>query len=242
MKLLILLGACLFFRGGAAEASAFHYQWKVDDSGYDFNLEMDFAKGVSLAEVIYNLNDVELPKRLNSTMNAAIKIPELGSDYDWITRFKVIGIPFAMKARCHQEEKKAGLELSEWTRKCVLDPEALDSKRFLTRKTDEVKCTNQDHQVHCDLHVTGQIKAMPLMSATTLTLKAKTQGLINWAKFWYFTDQGSISAKEASFMFDRSPLALDIEAGEQEGLKRAKTETPFHFERAGGFTVPEAKE
>jgi hypothetical protein len=191
-----------------AKAAEFKYHLEMKPEGYRLGMDMDFGPAVTLAQVIFNLNDPGLFPRLNSTMLPS-KISNRHDDtYEMITSFKVAGWKAQMLFNCNEQA-----ESDSYHRRCSLDVPRLNASLFMDAKSDEVTCSQIKGQerVHCHFDVAGKIKSVLFLKSETLTLKAKYQALLNWGKFWYFTQQGSSSARFSNELFDRSDFKKDID-------------------------------
>lgn len=216
----------LFLFSNAVWAAEFKYHLEMKPEGYRLGMDMDFGPAVTLAQVIFNLNDPSLFPRLNSTMLPSEILNRHDDTYEMVTSFKVAGWKAHMLFNCNEQ-----LETDSYHRRCTLDVPRLNAALFMDSKSDEVACsqTKGEDTVHCHFDVTGKIKSVLFLKSQMLTVKAKYQALLNWGKFWYFTQQGSCSTRYSNELFDRSDLKKDID----DFLIKGSTERDGQFSLQG---------
>jgi hypothetical protein len=221
MRAFVLL---LFLFGlNPSQASDFKYHLVMRPEGYRLSMDMDFGPAVSLSQVIFNLNDPSLFPRLNSAMLPSAISHRPGGTSEMITSFKVLGWKAHMLFNCNEQFDK-----NSYHRQCVLDVPRLNAALFMDSKSDELTCAkNGDGPVHCHFDVAGKIKSVLFLKSETLTLKAKSQALLNWEKFWYFTALGSSSVRYSDELFSQSELKKDLDDFMSGGLKETERDRKF---------------
>lgn len=204
-RLFVLL---LILAGTAAQAAEFKYHLEMNPGGYQLGMDMEFGPAVTLAQVIFNLNDPNLFPRLNATMLPSEISNRHDDTYELIASFKVAGWKAHMLFNCDEQ-----IDSDSYHRRCSLDVPRFNASLFMDSKSDEVTCTQLkgEDRVRCHFDVNGKIKSVLFLKSETLTLKAKYQALLNWGKFWYFTQQGSCSVRYSNELFDHSDFKKDID-------------------------------
>ncbi|MBI3554680.1 MAG: hypothetical protein HY074_00280 [Deltaproteobacteria bacterium] len=222
----------------AAESPAFSYAIKATPAGYALFIEMVFSPDVSLSRAVANLRDELLVHELypNAEPPVTSKLVNTGTGltYDHLLTISNYGLRTRMLSKCVESPLKTGVP---WRRRCDLDAQAFDGGKVMGSKTDELTCAQAAPlaAVHCQLYVKGLIKDYLFISSAQLTVKAKAQALVNWGRFWYFTETGSISARVSNELFEHSEIAKNISGFTEAALKLAK-KVPFdlaaqwHFE------------
>lgn len=234
LALFVLLGTA----GLAHADSSFSYDFDVKAGSYRADLDLKFSSDVTLARLVQNLKSETLLSELNPVMERGQIIEKDAGRSDSILIFKVLGLRFEMLSHCQEEFSESG---SRWERQCILDPAERSARYFMNAKSEQIRCERKSgNGPQCHVSINGSLKKLPLLSLAKLTVKAKVQSLVNWGKFWIYTQSGSLSTRLANERYEHSPLRSNIERLQSDGLSEAASEGDgLHFTKAGNFKSPD---
>lgn len=224
--------------GFAHAASSFSYDFDVKAGTYRSDLDLKFSPDVNLSRLVQNIKSETLLSELNPAMERGEIIEKEAGRSDSILAFKVLGLRFEMLSHCQEAFSDNG---SLWDRQCVLDPAERNARYFMSSKSEQIHCEQKagdGPQCHVSIH--GSLKKLPLLSLAKLTVKAKVETLVNWGKFWIYTQGGSVSTRLANERYEQSPLKSDIERMQSEGLGAAESAgDDLQLKKAGDFRLPD---
>ncbi len=221
----------------ADEKPSFLFDIVADDSGYVMKIAMTFSPGIPLRQVVANFRDPDLVHELHS--HSTLEKTHIDSSrFEKLLTVKTFGFKTRLLSHCVESDSQ---DPTQWSSRCELDLQKFDAENLMRSKIERVLCTQATSlaPVRCTLDIRGGIKDYYIISSAKLTVKAKAQALINWGRFWYFTEAGSISPRTSSDLFDQSDLARQIEVFLNDGLTAAKIK-PFRL--SAGNPIPDFKE
>ena len=221
-------------RALASDGAGFSYVLQIAPTGYDLRISLQLYSGTSLSEVVADLRNPDLLHELNPKIDPLRISDELDGNYDSTLTFHVLGFAKRMLSHCHETSAR-----ESWGRVCDLDTRAFGSGSYMDWKKEEVSCGQKGATapVHCDVRLRGRIKSVYWLRAGTLTVKAKYQALLNWARLWYFMRTQSLSPALALRHYDPSRLRASLDALLKDGVSAAKQadDSNFRYSSHGEF-------
>lgn len=222
-KLLIGLCSLLTFPLFASTG----YDIKIDNSGYDLNIELNFSEYQTLSQIRNALVQSEIISGLSPNVKS-VTYSGTRDNYQALMVVKSFGIKSELLSKCQES-----FSVDEWKRDCVLQTELLDGGKFMLSKSDSVVCKKINEQsAICQFKITGITKSLSLLGIQILNersfaVKAKVQALNNFFKIYYFIKENNISLNRALSKFDQSSVKADISAFDSEATKDLKTRESY---------------
>jgi hypothetical protein len=214
---------------GQESPGSFDSRVSLDQGAYVMNVEMTFAAGIPMREIVAALKNPWLPTEINPAMKVERKNVEIqnGSNeihFDSVLTLSSFFLKSHFVSQCHES-----FDGALFKRQCTLDTTLAQGGRFMEYKNEDLKCQNEGAQSRCRLRVIGKLKNIFFLKKEWLAVKAKAEAVKNWGTFWCYVNEGSISVKQSRQCYDQSSLPSQVQAFQKSNQESKDKNEEFHF-------------
>lgn len=233
MKKTLLPVFIFLFCQSFVSMAAISYSIKINDEGYDLNINFSLKPHHTLQSVRYALTNEKVITSLSSKIQLVTKTPPDAQIYDTLMEVKSFGITSRLLSKC-QEHFNQSDKNALWSRSCILDTKKEDGGKYMENKTDSVECSkvNNTSPLKCHFSIKGKAKTFSFLGIALLdhknfSVKAKKEALQNFFKLYLFIQSNTLSFKLINDEFENSPLKIELDNFEINAEKILKTENTY---------------